>query len=94
MKRGRLSYRSETQKALMWGRWRKGDSVQHIAQPFARNHSVVKTSSLRFIAPGGAFPTRVSPSGLLTFLPPDARRAPADPLPAFRFCEFACRPSS
>lgn len=35
-------YYSESQKALMWERWRKGDSLQKIAQLFDRNHSSVQ----------------------------------------------------
>jgi IS30 family transposase len=35
-------YYTETQKALMWERWQKGDSLQKIAQLFDRNHSVVQ----------------------------------------------------
>ncbi|WP_250517917.1 IS30 family transposase [Caballeronia sp. INDeC2] len=34
-------YYSESQKALMWERWRAGESLQHIAQLFDRNHSSV-----------------------------------------------------
>jgi len=32
-------YYTETQKAMMWDRWQKGDSLQQIAQLFDRNHS-------------------------------------------------------
>ena len=39
--RRRIDY-SESQKALMWERWRKGESLQHIAQLFNRNHSSVQ----------------------------------------------------
>ncbi len=35
-------YYSESQKALMWDRWQKGDSLQQIAQLFDRNHSSVE----------------------------------------------------
>jgi IS30 family transposase len=35
-------YYSEGQKALMWERWQKGDSLQQIAQLFDRNHSSVQ----------------------------------------------------
>jgi hypothetical protein len=42
-----MKYRTRTyyiaqQKALMWERWRKGDSLQQIAQLFDRNHSSVE----------------------------------------------------
>lgn len=42
MKQRQRIYYKETQKALMWERWRKGDSLQHIAQLFDRNHSSVQ----------------------------------------------------
>ena len=35
-------YYTESQKALMWERWQKGDSLQQIAQLFDRNHSSVQ----------------------------------------------------
>jgi IS30 family transposase len=42
MKRRPRIYYSESQKALMWERWRKGDSLQQIAQLFDRNHSSIE----------------------------------------------------
>jgi IS30 family transposase len=42
MKQRRRIYYTESQKALMWERWRKGDSLQQIAQLFNRNHSSVQ----------------------------------------------------
>ncbi|SAK61713.1 transposase [Caballeronia hypogeia] len=41
MKQRRRIYYSESQKALMWERWRAGESLQHIAQLFDRYHSSV-----------------------------------------------------
>lgn len=41
MKQRPRIYYTETQKALMWERWRKGDSLQQIAQLFDRHHSAV-----------------------------------------------------
>ncbi|SAL86693.1 transposase [Caballeronia terrestris] len=35
-------YYSESQKALMWGLWRKGESLQHIVQRFNQSHSSVQ----------------------------------------------------
>jgi IS30 family transposase len=35
-------YYTESQKAMMWDRWRQGDSLQHIAQMFGRSHSSVQ----------------------------------------------------
>jgi IS30 family transposase len=34
-------YYTDTHKALMWERWRKGESLQKIAQLFGRNHSSI-----------------------------------------------------
>jgi IS30 family transposase len=34
-------YYTDTQKALMWERWRQGESLQKIAQLFGRNHSSI-----------------------------------------------------
>ncbi len=42
MKQRRRIYYSESQKALMWERWRAGDSLQQIAQLFDRNHSSIQ----------------------------------------------------
>ena len=39
--RPRIHY-TESQKALMWERWRKGESLQKIAQLFDRNHSSIQ----------------------------------------------------
>ena len=54
MKQRPRIYYSESQKALMWERWRKGDSLQQIAQLFDRNHSSIQ----RILAEtGGIQPT-------------------------------------
>jgi IS30 family transposase len=37
----RIHY-TESQKAIMWERWRQGDSLQQIAQMFGKNHSSVQ----------------------------------------------------
>ncbi|KAE8753566.1 helix-turn-helix domain-containing protein, partial [Paraburkholderia madseniana] len=42
MKQRRRIYYTESQKAVMWERWRKGESLQQIAQMFDRNHSSVQ----------------------------------------------------
>ncbi len=42
MKQRPRIYYTESQKALMWERWRKGESLQHIAQLFDRNHSSIQ----------------------------------------------------
>ena len=42
MKQRKRIYYTESQKAIMWERWRKGDSLQQIAQLFDRNHSSVQ----------------------------------------------------
>jgi len=54
MKQRPRIYYTETQKALMWERWQKGESLQHIAQLFDRNHSSIQ----RILAEtGGIRPT-------------------------------------
>ena len=52
MKQRPRIYYSESQKALMWERWRNGDSLQQIAQLFDRNHSSVQ----RILAETGGIP--------------------------------------
>ncbi|MBY4771987.1 IS30 family transposase [Burkholderia ambifaria] len=42
MKQRRRIYYTDNQKALMWERWRTGESLQQIAQLFDRNHSSVQ----------------------------------------------------
>lgn len=42
MKRRPRIYYTESQKALMWERWRKGESLQRIAELFDRNHSSIE----------------------------------------------------
>jgi IS30 family transposase len=41
VRRTRIIY-TDSQKALMWDRWKKGESLQQIAQLFNRNHSSVQ----------------------------------------------------
>jgi IS30 family transposase len=55
MKQRTRIYYTESQKALMWERWRKGESLQQIAQLFDRNHSSVE----RILAEtGGIWPAQ------------------------------------
>ena len=42
MKQRPRIYYTENQKALMWDRWQKGDSLQQIAQLFDRNHPSIE----------------------------------------------------
>lgn len=42
MKQRPRIYYTESQKALMWDRWKAGDSLQQIAQLFDRNHSSIQ----------------------------------------------------
>ncbi|HGJ9031511.1 TPA: IS30 family transposase [Pseudomonas aeruginosa] len=42
MKQRPRIYYTESQKALMWERWKAGDSLQQIAQLFDRNHSSIQ----------------------------------------------------
>jgi transposase, IS30 family len=66
MKQRTRIYYSESQKALMWERWRKGESLQQIAQLFDRNHSSVE----RILAEtGGIRPTQRCRSRLALTLP-------------------------
>lgn len=54
MKQRPRIYYTESQKALMWDRWKAGDSLQQIAQLFDRNHSSIQ----RILAEtGGIRPT-------------------------------------
>jgi len=56
-------YYTESQKALMWEHWQKGDSLQQIAQLFDRNHSSIE----RILAETGGIrpvPRRRSPLAL------------------------------
>lgn len=47
MKQRPRIYYTESQKALMWDRWKAGDSLQKIAQLFDRNHSSIPANSCR-----------------------------------------------
>ena len=64
MKQRPRIYYTDSQKALMWERWRKGESLQHIAQLFDRSHSSIQ----RILAEtGGITPaTRCRSSSALT----------------------------
>jgi IS30 family transposase len=42
MKYRTRTYYTDSQKALMWERWKAGDSLQQIAQLFDRSHSSVE----------------------------------------------------
>jgi len=42
MKQRTRIYYTESQKAIMWERWRKGESLQNIAALFDRNHSSIQ----------------------------------------------------
>jgi len=55
MKQRPRIYYTEEQKALMWDRWQKGESLQSIAQLFDRNHSSVQGI---FIRTGGIRPAK------------------------------------
>jgi len=55
MKQRPRIYYTETQKTLMWERWRKGESLQQIAQLFDRNHSSIQGI---FVESGGIRPAQ------------------------------------
>ncbi len=59
-------YYSETDKALMWDRWQKGESLQSIAQLFGRNHSSISGVLSRT---GGIRPAKRIRSGSALTLP-------------------------
>lgn len=61
MKQRPRIYYTENQKALMWERWRKGESLQQIAQLFDRNHSSIQGI---LAETGGIRPAQRSRSGL------------------------------
>ena len=48
-------YYTEAQKALMWDRWQKGDSLETIARVFERGHSSIQRTLQEA---GGIRPTR------------------------------------
>jgi IS30 family transposase len=61
MKQRPRIYYTETQKALMWEHWRRGESLHQIAQLFERNHSSIQ----RIVAEtGGIRPTQRCRSAL------------------------------
>ena len=50
MKRRPRTLYTDSQKALMWDRWKKGESLQQIAQLFDRNHDRPATYWRRRVA--------------------------------------------
>ena len=71
-------YYTDSQKALMWERWRKGESLQHIAQLFDRNHSSIQ----RILAEtGGISPAQRCRSRLALTLYTSVPSDPAAPWP-------------
>ncbi|WP_155626172.1 helix-turn-helix domain-containing protein, partial [Burkholderia vietnamiensis] len=60
MKQRPRIYYSESQKALMWDRWRKGETIHQIAKLFDRGHSSIQ----RILSEAGGIE------------PPQRRRAP------------------
>jgi hypothetical protein len=42
MKQRQRIYYTEAQKAVMWERWKKGESLHQIAELFNRNHSSIQ----------------------------------------------------
>ena len=47
MKQRPRIYYSEAQKAIMWDRWRRGETLHHIAQLFERRPFLDPTDSFR-----------------------------------------------
>jgi len=52
MKQRTRIYYTESQKALMWERWKKGESLHQIARLFDRHHSSIH----RILAETGGIP--------------------------------------
>ena len=69
MKQRPRIYYTESQKSLMWDRWKKGESLQQIAQLFDRHHPSIQ----RILAEtGGIRPVQRSRSCLsLTLAKPE-----------------------
>ena len=70
--RGRIQY-TETDRALMWERWRQGESLHAIARLFERNHSAIGGILSRT---GGIRPSPRRRSHLALALVADHRAAP------------------
>ena len=63
MKQRPRIYYTETDKALMWDRWQKGESLHSIARLFGRYHSAIQGILSRT---GGIRPVEIAAvSGLL-----------------------------
>ena len=80
--RTRIQY-TQTDKALMWERWRQGESLQAIAQLFDRNHSTIGGILSRT---GGIRPVGVALKLALLFFvrPGELRKARVQHLDSFR----------
>ena len=71
MKQRPRIYYTESQKKLMWDHWQKGDSLQHIAQLFDRNHSSIQ----RILAETGGIRPAVNRPGFSRHLASSLRNA-------------------
>jgi len=60
MKQRPRIYYTESNKALMWDRWQKGESLNSIARLFDRHHSAIQGVSART---GGIRPPERGKSG-------------------------------
>ncbi len=81
MKQRPRIYYTESQKKLMWDHWQKGDSLQHIAQLFDRNHSSIQ----RVLAETGGIRPAVNRPGSSRHLASSLRNA-FQTLPATADC--------
>ncbi len=61
MKQRPRIYYTETDKASMWDRWQKGESLNSIARHFDRGHSAIQGVLARI---GGIRPPTIQRSGL------------------------------
>ena len=83
MKQRARIYYSEPQKAMMWDRWERGESLHDIARLFDRNHSAIQGILVRT---GGIRPpprTRLGSGAVLIGARRDLPRYRGWPLDAF-----------
>jgi hypothetical protein len=77
---------TESQKALMWGRWQKGDYLAQIAQLFDRYHSSIE----RILAEMGSIRLAPRCRSRLALTLADCEEIPALLQQAIRFAQSLC----
>ena len=58
-------YYSEADKALMWDRWRKGESLNEIGRHFGRSHTSIQNTPTSEKVPGLLSPSENKPGTFL-----------------------------